>query len=54
VTSFAPKGSRPGNLRIILFQPFPFDAVRQYLGKVRKAAVLRNLSYGHHGIFYQE
>ncbi len=49
------EGVKVGNLRIILFRPFPFTAVRQALKKVRKAAVLdRNLSYGHHGIFYQE
>lgn len=49
------EGVKAGNFRIILFRPFPFAAVRQALRKVRKAAVLdRNLSYGHHGIFYQE
>ena len=49
------EGVKAGNLRIILFRPFPFAEVREALKKVRKAAVLdRNLSYGHHGIFYQE
>jgi len=49
------EGIKAGNLRIILFRPFPFAVIRQYLKNVRRAAVLdRNLSYGHHGIFYQE
>jgi pyruvate/2-oxoacid:ferredoxin oxidoreductase alpha subunit len=49
------EGVKAGNFRIILFRPFPFAAVREALKKARKVAVLdRNLSYGHHGIFYQE
>jgi pyruvate/2-oxoacid:ferredoxin oxidoreductase alpha subunit len=49
------EGVRAGNLRIKLFRPFPFAAVRGYLGKARNVAVLdRNISYGHHGIFCQE
>ena len=44
-----------GNLRIKVLRPFPFDLVRKILGKARKAAVVdRNISYGAHGIFYQE
>jgi pyruvate/2-oxoacid:ferredoxin oxidoreductase alpha subunit len=49
------EGVRAGNLRIKLFRPFPFAVVRKILKKARKVAVLdRNISYGHHGIFYQE
>jgi pyruvate/2-oxoacid:ferredoxin oxidoreductase alpha subunit len=49
------KGFKVGNLRIKLFRPFPFKKVREILTRVPKVAVLdRNLSYGHHGIFYQE
>jgi len=48
-------GVKAGNLRIKLFRPFPFQAVREVLGKVKKAAVVdRNCSYGAGGIFYQE
>ncbi len=49
------KGIKAGNVRMRLFRPFPFEAVRKALGKAGKVAVVdRNLSYGHHGIFYQE
>lgn len=49
------KGIKAGNLRIKLFRPFPFEKVRAVLSRVPKVAVLdRNISYGHHGIFYQE
>ncbi|MCR4408889.1 MAG: pyruvate ferredoxin oxidoreductase [Candidatus Saccharicenans sp.] len=49
------KGIKAGNLRIKLFRPFPFEKVRAILSRVPKVAVLdRNISYGHHGIFYQE
>jgi len=49
------KGIKAGNLRIKMFRPFPFKKVREILTRVPKVAVLdRNLSYGHHGIFYQE
>ncbi|MDH7493732.1 MAG: pyruvate ferredoxin oxidoreductase, partial [Candidatus Saccharicenans sp.] len=49
------KGIKAGNLRIKLFRPFPFEKVRSVLSRVQRVAVLdRNISYGHHGIFYQE
>ncbi|MDD8030953.1 MAG: pyruvate ferredoxin oxidoreductase [Acidobacteriota bacterium] len=49
------KGIKAGNLRIRLFRPFPFEKVRQIVSSAPKVAVLdRNISYGHHGIFYQE
>ncbi len=48
-------GLKAGNLRIKVFRPFPFDRVREVLGKVKRAAVVdRNCSYGAGGIFYQE
>lgn len=48
-------GIKAGNLRVKVFRPFPFDKVRQILGRAKKVAVVdRNISYGHHGIFYQE
>jgi pyruvate/2-oxoacid:ferredoxin oxidoreductase alpha subunit len=48
-------GVKAGNLRIKVFRPFPFAAVRDILRKAKKAAVVdRNCSYGAHGIFYQE
>ncbi|MCX7973140.1 MAG: pyruvate ferredoxin oxidoreductase [Candidatus Aminicenantes bacterium] len=49
------RGLKVGNLRIRLFRPFPFEIVRHYLRRAKKVAVVdRNISYGHHGIFYQE
>lgn len=49
------EGIKIGNLRIRMFRPFPFDAVRRILAKASKIAVLdRNISYGYHGIFCQE
>lgn len=49
------KGQAVGNLRIRLFRPFPFDLVRRLLSRAKKVAVVdRNISYGHHGVFYQE
>ena len=37
------------------FRPFPFKKVREMLKGRKKVAVLdRNISFGHHGIFYQE
>ncbi len=48
-------GIKAGNLRIKVFRPFPFEKVRQILGRAKKVAVVdRNISYGLHGIFYQE
>jgi pyruvate/2-oxoacid:ferredoxin oxidoreductase alpha subunit len=48
-------GLKAGNLRMKVFRPFPFEEVRRILAKVPKIAVIdRNISYGHHGIFYQE
>ncbi len=48
-------GLKAGNLRIKVFRPFPFAKVREVLGKAKQVAVIdRNISYGAHGIFYQE
>jgi len=49
------EGVKVGNLRIKVFRPFPFEKVRNIIKKAKKVAVVdRNISYGHHGIFYQE
>jgi len=49
------EGVKAGNLRIKVFRPFPFEKVRNIIKKAKKVAVVdRNISYGHHGIFYQE
>ncbi|MFQ6070694.1 MAG: pyruvate ferredoxin oxidoreductase [Candidatus Aminicenantales bacterium] len=48
-------GIKAGNLRIRVFRPFPFEKVREKTSKAQKIAVIdRNISYGHHGIFFQE
>jgi pyruvate/2-oxoacid:ferredoxin oxidoreductase alpha subunit len=48
-------GLKAGNLRIRAFRPFPFAKVREIAGRAKKVAVVdRNISYGYHGIFYQE
>jgi len=49
------EGIKAGNLRIKVFRPFPFEKVRQIATKAKKVAVVdRNISYGHHGIFFEE
>jgi pyruvate/2-oxoacid:ferredoxin oxidoreductase alpha subunit len=49
------EGVKAGNLRIKMFRPFPFEKVREILPRAKKAAVVdRNISYGHHGVFFQE
>ena len=49
------EGIKAGNLRIKVFRPFPFETVRNIIKHAQKVAVVdRNISYGHHGIFYQE
>jgi pyruvate/2-oxoacid:ferredoxin oxidoreductase alpha subunit len=49
------EGVKAGNLRIKVFRPFPFETVGKILKGAQKVAVVdRNISYGHHGIFYQE
>lgn len=49
------EGLRVGVVKVKVFRPFPFDAVRAALEGRRLALIFdRNLSYGHHGIFAQE
>ncbi len=49
------EGVKAGNLRMRVFRPFPFETVRKIVRKAEKVAVVdRNISYGYHGIFYQE
>lgn len=49
------QGIKAGNVRVRVFRPFPFEAVRKALLKAKRVAVVdRNISYGHHGIFFQE
>ncbi len=49
------EGIKVGNLRIKVFRPFPFETVRRIIKNAKKVAVVdRNISYGHHGMFYQE
>jgi pyruvate/2-oxoacid:ferredoxin oxidoreductase alpha subunit len=49
------EGIKAGNLRIKVFRPFPFETVLKMVKEAKKVAVVdRNISYGHHGIFYQE
>jgi pyruvate/2-oxoacid:ferredoxin oxidoreductase alpha subunit len=55
VDALRAKGVKAGNARMRVFRPFPFEAVRRVAAKAPKIAVVdRNISYGHHGIFYQE
>ncbi len=55
VDALRQEGVRAGNLRIKVFRPFPFERVRRIAAGAKKIAVVdRNISYGHHGIFYQE
>ncbi|HEY5132565.1 MAG TPA: hypothetical protein VII85_02645, partial [Candidatus Krumholzibacteriaceae bacterium] len=49
------EGVKIGALKIRVFRPFPFQEVYDVLSKAKKVAVIdRNISFGHHGIFYQE
>jgi pyruvate/2-oxoacid:ferredoxin oxidoreductase alpha subunit len=49
------EGVRAGNLRLRVFRPFPFATVRKIVARAKKVAVVdRNISYGCHGIFFQE
>ena len=48
-------GEKVGMVKIRLFRPFPFAAVRAALGGAKKLAVIdRNLSFGHGGIMASE
>jgi len=49
------EGVKAGNCRLRVFRPFPFAKVREVVGRAGRVAVVdRNMSFGHHGIFYQE
>ncbi len=49
------EGIKIGSLKIRVFRPFPFKEVREILSSAKKVAVLdRNISFGNHGIFFQE
>jgi pyruvate/2-oxoacid:ferredoxin oxidoreductase alpha subunit len=49
------EGHRVGLLKMRMFRPFPFDAVRAALAAAKKVAVIdRNISFGHGGIFASE
>ncbi|MBM3298207.1 MAG: pyruvate ferredoxin oxidoreductase [Candidatus Aminicenantes bacterium] len=56
VDALREEGVKVGNLRIRLFRPFPFAEIRRLVGRSgrRVAVVDRNISFGCHGIFYQE
>ncbi|MDH4258531.1 MAG: pyruvate ferredoxin oxidoreductase, partial [Candidatus Aminicenantes bacterium] len=55
VDALREEGIKVGNLRIKVFRPFPFEKVRNIFKKTKKVAVIdRNISYGHHGMFFQE
>lgn len=49
------EGVKAGSLKIRVFRPFPFEQVFEVLSRARKVAVIdRNISFGAHGIFFQE
>jgi pyruvate/2-oxoacid:ferredoxin oxidoreductase alpha subunit len=49
------EGHKVGLLKLRMFRPFPFVAVRQALSRAQKVAVIdRNISYGCGGIFASE
>lgn len=49
------EGIKIGALKIRVFRPFPFKEVSDILCSTKKVAVLdRNISFGNHGVFYQE
>jgi pyruvate/2-oxoacid:ferredoxin oxidoreductase alpha subunit len=48
-------GVKIGSLKVRMFRPFPFEEVFEVLSKAKRVGVIdRNISFGHHGIFYQE
>ncbi len=49
------QGEKVGLVKLRLFRPFPFEEIRHALAGAQRVVVLdRNISFGHHGIFYQE
>jgi len=48
-------GEKVGLVKMRMFRPFPFEAVRQALSGVEKAAIIdRNISFGQGGVFASE
>ncbi len=55
VDAMRAEGVKIGSLKVRLFRPFPFSEVHEALAKAKRVGVIdRNISFGHHGIFYQE
>ncbi len=55
VDAMRAEGVKIGSLKVRVFRPFPFAEVRAALSKAKRIGVIdRNISFGHHGIFYQE
>ncbi|MCD6131356.1 MAG: pyruvate ferredoxin oxidoreductase [Candidatus Hydrothermota bacterium] len=49
------RGEKVGILKLRVVRPFPFEKLRHVLSGRKKVGVIdRNISFGHHGIFYQE
>ncbi len=49
------QGEKVGLLKLRVVRPFPFEKIREALKGRKKVAILdRNISFGYHGIFYQE
>ncbi|MBN1885209.1 MAG: pyruvate ferredoxin oxidoreductase [Candidatus Krumholzibacteriota bacterium] len=49
------EGTKIGSLKIRLVRPFPFEAVYEALSGAKRVIVIdRNISFGLHGIFFQE
>ncbi len=49
------KGVKIGSLKVRVLRPFPFEEIFEVLSRAKKVAVIdRNISFGHHGIFFQE
>ncbi len=49
------EGVKIGSLKVRVLRPFPFDEIFEALSRAKKVAVIdRNISFGHHGIFFQE
>ncbi len=49
------EGIKIGSIKIRVVRPFPFEEVYDILSGAKKVAVIdRNISFGNHGIFFQE
>jgi len=49
------RGEKVGILKLRVVRPFPLEKLRHVLSGRKKVGVIdRNISFGHHGIFYQE